>query len=212
MYRINMCTKGSSNLLNLRRELKKENNKYYVYVHYKDENPIYIGSGTISEKGRYVVDGCQRCFSNTDRPYIVKDFVDYVEIIDFFNTKEDAIFLEEKMTETLKKCATWNIYNKDSGRKHSSDTIKNFTGKNNHRYGTHPTEETIEKMKKSKYKKVVCINIGKVYNSILEASEEIKVAKSGIISCCRGIQKTSGKFKGMSLEWCYLEDLEYVFF
>ena len=48
-------------------------------------------------------------------------------------------------------------------------------------------------------KKVIQINkdtkeIIKIYNSIIEASKELKISRSSISRCCRGIYKTCGGY------------------
>ena len=55
-------------------------------------------------------------------------------------------------------------------------------------------EETKKKLREINGKKVICIETGKIFNSLKEAGEHIGVHKSAISACVRGKQKTSGGF------------------
>jgi len=52
-------------------------------------------------------------------------------------------------------------------------------------------------------KKVLCIETGNKYNSILEASNELSISNSGISHACKGTRKTAGGY-----HWEYLEGVE----
>lgn len=80
------------------------------------------------------------------------------------------------------------------------DEIKYVIDKKNY----HPKEN-------GNYRKVICISTGRVFNSIKEAAEFYQLnSKSGIIQCCKGIYKSSGKDPetGESLRWMYMSDYE----
>ena len=118
-------SKGSKNLLELRNQLKKEMCKYYVYLHIKNNNIVYVGKGTVDENRK--VDGCQRCFGNTGRKYQVENFIDKVAIVDFFDTEGEVLLIEKRITEELKNISTWTIYNNDSANEHSLETRKKIS-------------------------------------------------------------------------------------
>jgi len=54
--------------------------------------------------------------------------------------------------------------------------------------------------------KVICITTNKIYNSILEASKDVKIADSCIRRCCIHKQNYAGKLSGQKLHWMYYED------
>lgn len=83
------------------------------------------------------------------------------------------------------------------------DNLEWCTYKYNINYGT-----AIERRSKSKSKKVVCINTGKTFNSIKEATEWCNLKGQGIIHQIKGKQKTAGKHPvtGEKLVWRYLND------
>ena len=59
------------------------------------------------------------------------------------------------------------------------------------------------------FTKVICINTGKIFNSIKEAAEYYGIRQSGIQACCCGRYKYSGTLlDGTKLQWMYYE--EYV--
>ena len=65
--------------------------------------------------------------------------------------------------------------------------------------GKQLSEEHKKHIKESQFKKVYCIELDKVFNSIKEASEELNIYN--ISDCCRGKAKTSGGY-----HWMYYED------
>lgn len=103
-----------------------------------------------------------------------------------------------------------------TGKHHSLETkktisIKNkkrFENKKNHpMYGRKHSEESIQKMREShkkivltdewkqhirdncKRRRVCCVELNKIYNSVKEASLEFNVAASSVIRCCDGTHK-----------------------
>jgi very-short-patch-repair endonuclease len=54
--------------------------------------------------------------------------------------------------------------------------------------------------------KVICITTNHMYNSILEASRDVKIADSCIRRCCIHKQNYAGKLNGQKLQWMYYED------
>ena len=75
------------------------------------------------------------------------------------------------------------------------------------KYAEDDDNESKQKMSKAYNKKVVCITTGKTFDSIKEASDNYDVAQSGILRCCKGKLKSSGKLpNGVRLQWKYSED------
>lgn len=60
--------------------------------------------------------------------------------------------------------------------------------------GKYHSEETKRKMSEAKYRKVICEEIGKIFNSVKEASLITKASAKHIGSCCQGKRKTVGGY------------------
>lgn len=60
--------------------------------------------------------------------------------------------------------------------------------------GKYHLEETKRKMSEAKYRKVICEEIGKIFNSVKEASLITKASAKHIGSCCQGKRKTVGGY------------------
>ena len=153
MYEIKMPTRGSKQLLELRKKLNAEDCKYYVYIHYKDSKPIYVGKGTFKKEKPW--DSMQRCFVNASRHYDVKTFIDSIKIVDFFADENFALEIETVLTNELKKISKgkWKIYNDSSGNnlseKRKDEIRESTTGVNNPMFGKHHTKETKYKISTS---------------------------------------------------------------
>lgn len=67
-------------------------------------------------------------------------------------------------------------------------------------------EKTLQKGRKIKCKKVICVNNKKIFNSIAEAAKETKT--SSIWACCKRKCKSAGKdpTTGEKLRWMYYDD------
>ena len=67
-------------------------------------------------------------------------------------------------------------------------------------------EEYELKLSKVNNKKVICINTGKIFNGLKEASNYYNVVISSISLCCRGMYKSAGKLPdGTKLIWEYID-------
>lgn len=155
-YKIENPTKGSRQLFELRKKLNAEDCRYYVYIHYKNELPIYVGKGTFKEYCQ--TDNQQRCFQSQSREYDVKSFVDEIKILGFYSSEDVALKIETTLTDKLKEVSKgkWEIYNKSSGNVVSEESKKkmkenhaDFKGEKHPIYGKHLSEETKEKIRKS---------------------------------------------------------------
>ena len=64
-------------------------------------------------------------------------------------------------------------------------------------------EEEVKQIlkKRSRHKKVICLNTGKVFDQLKLAGEYYSVAPNSISLCCSGKAKTAGKLNGVPLTW-----------
>lgn len=71
-------------------------------------------------------------------------------------------------------------------------------------YGKHHSEETKQKMSDSTFsRKVINIDTGKIYDSIKKASIDTDIFSSSICNCCKGKQKTAGRY-----HWQYYDEID----
>lgn len=84
----------------------------------------------------------------------------------------------------------------------SNNRVENLewcTQKYNINYGTRT-----KRMSKAQSKPVICITTKRIFKSFVEASKYYKVDKGNICHCCKGEQKSAGKYKGQKLVWKHL--------
>ena len=96
------------------------------------------------------------------------------------------------------------INHKDENKLNNNiDNLEWCTHKYNTNYGTR-TKRASEKTNK----KVICINTKEIFKSIGEAAKYANVRQSGIVNCCRGRQKYSGKHPVTNepLTWRYYNE------
>ena len=81
----------------------------------------------------------------------------------------------------------YNVINhKDENKQNNNiNNLEWCSMKYNNYYGSH-----LEKIKK----KVICVELNKKFESILEASKILKINKSDICACCKGKLKTAGGY------------------
>lgn len=107
--------------------------------------------------------------------------------------------------ETRKKMSQAHLGYKPTEEQKKKLSISNI-GKHNFKH----TEEAKLKMSKNRpSKRVECININKVFNSIKEASEWCGLkSMCNISEACRGIRKTAGKhpITKEALKWRFIEN------
>ena len=106
-----------------------------------------------------------------------------------------------KMSEA-KKGENNPMYGKHHTEEYKKNMSEKMTGENHPMYGKHHSKETIEKLSK----KVICITTGETFDSIKDASDHYKVAKSSICDCCKGKRKHAGELNGIKLQWKYADD------
>jgi len=107
-----------------------------------------------------------------------------------------------------------------SKQKMSENKKGKYTGSNNHFYKkTHSNEikekfsqdrkgrklskEWKEKLRESHFKKIINIDTGEIFDSILDASKKYNVTNTNLVKCCKGKTKTCKGYR-----WMYLKDYE----
>lgn len=123
--------------------------------------------------------------------------------IDHINTIRD-----DNRVENLRWATYEENNNNQLTRKKKSENHANIKGENNPMYGKKHSEETKKKMSKShkgsnnsNSRKVRCIELDRVFNSIIEAEEELGIFHQNIGKACRGIYKTCGGY-----HWEYINN------
>ena len=123
--------------------------------------------------------------------------------IDHINTIRD-----DNRVENLRWATYEENNNNQLTKKKISENHANIKGENNPMYGKKHSEETKKKMSKShkgsnnsNSRKVRCIELDRVFNSIIEAEEELGIFHQNIGKACRGIYKTCGGY-----HWEYINN------
>ena len=159
---------------------------YSVYMHICPNNKRYIGMTRQNPKCRW----------NNGKHYICnKEF--YNDILKYGWNNIKHIIIENHLTydeasqleqETIKKFQTTNKkygYNKSIGGKYSRNGIKNlhYNIKNNN-----PAS-----------RKVLCVELNVIFNTMTDAKEQLDVDVSAITKCCKGKRHTTGGY-----HWQYI--------
>lgn len=109
-----------------------------------------------------------------------------------------------KHTDEQKKKIGMSMKGKLAGENHP---MYGKYGKDNPNYGSKRSQETKEKMSKSRQNKksVICLTTKRIFLSTTEGARYYECSKSSIGKCCKGKMKSCGKlFEGTKLIWRYL--------
>ena len=110
----------------------------------------------------------------------------------------------EKISESLKGRQAWNkgkngIYSQDTLNKMSERAMLRV-GEKNHFYNKHHTEETKNAISDANSIKIYCIELNRVFPSVIGASRELNINRSSIFANLRGRTKSAGGY-----HWQYVE-------
>ena len=87
--------------------------------------------------------------------------------------------------------------------KHNGELNPNYgrNGELNPFYGKKHSEESLKKIRKS----IICLTTKRIFFSVSDASEYYNIHKGNISTCCKGKNKSAGKFPdGTPLVWRYI--------
>ena len=195
-------------------ETQKEN-KYYVYEHWLDEKCIYVGSGLIK--------------NNRHKPTIKRNkiYEEYtlnrkdeivVKIIKYFKNKEDSLIFEENLTLKYKeigqamcciKHGNKGMIMSEENRLQISERMK--ANNPSTLYGPYnkgmkmcvsqkeKISQTLLKKGEWYYKKIKCVENGKEFDNIYEASKYYNVDMRILKKCLRN--NTMSKKLKLSFEF-----------
>lgn len=198
-------------------------------------NKIYFGQTVHAGgfDGRYGGNLYKNTHNSHLKHSIEKYGIDNFEISKEFDigySKNELDSLEEMYIKMYKTTDDRYGYNKSSGgltntlnkesRKQISESLKKyFLTASPPNKGIPMTEEMKKKISESRKgicvgeehhssKKIVCLNTGKIYPTILQASRDAGVSDSGLSSCCKGRLSCFGFSEKLNerLVWAYYED------
>lgn len=72
--------------------------------------------------------------------------------------------------------------------------------------GVIKSEEAMQRIIQAKYKSVVLLNTGEVFESIKLAAKTYGLQRKSISNCCAGVSKSGGILNGQKMVWVYYND------
>ena len=171
---------------------------YKVYVHISPSNKYYVGITSQSVKKRWL-GGYGYCKNPHFTRAIEKYGWDSFQHIVFEDglSKEQAEDIEKALIEKYQsnnKLFGYNIKSGgDSNGKHSEESKELMSINRKGKGRQKKSEETIRRMKANhkggaKPKTVMCVETGKIYESINKAAEDVGLTKKMISCCCRNVK------------------------
>lgn len=185
-------------------------NVYYVYGYIRLDynNYFYIGKG---KKNRcYQMQNRSKHFEN-----IIKNIPCAIEIIESNLSEQDAYLKEAEIIENLVFNEGYSIYMSGFEQNKCQHLVNRYWGGLGGSGGVSKPASVIEAVKKSRTgkngslngmsKKIVLLNNLEIFDSIRLA--EIKYNISGIVRCCKKINKYCGIYEnGEKMVWRYYTD------
>lgn len=167
-----------------------DNKKYCVYMHVNKINgKIYIGITRQTVEQRWKTNGKgykKQCFYKAIKKYGWNNF-NHIILFDKL-TKEEAESKEKELISYYKSNNSEFGYNIENGGLRGDKT----------------SETTINKRKK----RIICVELNKEYESIQDASDELKVDRTTISKCLNKENKTAKGFHFFTIE-NYDKDKKY---
>lgn len=193
-----------------------ENIIYFVYCHTNiKNNKKYFGITCREPIKRWGHNGCNykssQHFYSAIQKYGWNNFIH--EVMFTFNNKEEAEAMERELIIKFKTYIPDFGYNIELGGnykgKHSKDTCKKISdskiGKPRDEYTRQKVSNSLKGLlvgsKNKRSKKVICIDNGKIYDSMNLAARDNNIDQGDISKCCFGKIK---QIKGT--HWAYYED------
>lgn len=156
--------------------------------------------------------------------YHMSNEIDVQELLNVVDNKEEFMILVEDICKAKELYDISGENNQMYHRHHTKETKKImsekkkglYEGENNPRWGKHHTEEFKQKLSQSRMgegnpraRKVYCIELNMVFNTILEAQNYVGIT-SGILQCCspKYNRDTAGRhpITNERLHWIYVNE------
>lgn len=97
--------------------------------------------------------------------------------------------------ETRKKISENGYHQGMKGKKHSEETKRKMSeSRTGRRFSEESKRKISEAHRKLRNKRIYCVELDCVFESLDEASEKIGRSKAVIVDCCKGRQKTCGGY------------------
>src|SRR3990167_6552416 len=172
----------------------------------KHENPVFQASWNKYGQNNFIwflVQGCEKLQTiSLEQKYLdlYRPFVDEFGGFNISHLATNPSIVGQKHSEETKlkmsrirkeKFANGELICANKGKKYSDERKRWMS------------EVRIGKSKFLSQKPVICVESGKIYNSIKGAAKENNLRPSGISSACLGINKTCGGFK-----WEFINDID----
>lgn len=177
---------------------------YTLYMHRTPSNKVYVGITCKTTTKRWHTDGGgyknNRHFWNAIQKYGWENIEH--NILARGLTKQKACELEKLVIAFFNSNNPQHGYNHSTGGENSAEGFKhteearrkiseNLKGKKH-------SEESVQRMRKALYKKVLCKETGEIYESGIEASQELGCSRALVSMVCNG-KKPS--VNGLHLEY-----------
>lgn len=144
----------------------------------------------------------QKSISGINRKKAIKYFEEKYEWFKNRTEKQYAMHHKDKTLRhtDIERYIQWNIEDlviltfSEHSKIHCDDNAMHMdkSGENNPFYGKHHSKETLERMANQNKVKVVCVETGVVYNSVIEAADAVGIKCSSHISqLCKGTSRCS---------------------